>query len=130
MCVAAASSCDAATIIATDALTFTGELTDTFDDVDAPCGANGSEIVFEWTSDTTGTVQIDTADSDVGDTILYVGDATCGDTTGAICNDDSPEGGFTSLVEIEAVAGTTYFFYAESYGGGETGAITGAIARP
>ena len=130
VCRTAASSCEVATLIATDATTFGGELTDTFDDVIAPCGSNGPEIVFEWTSDTDGTVVIDTAASTVFDTILYVNDGVCGDIGGAVCNDDSPGGGFLSEVEIAAVSGTTYYLYVESYGGSETGAISGAITRP
>ena len=130
VCVAPRTSCDVAATIATDALTFTGELTDEFDDFAAPCGANGPEIVFEWTSDTTGSVVIDTLGSEVFDTILYVGIAECGDLGGAICNDDSPAGGFTSLVTLDAVADTPYVFYVEAFGGGETGVINGNITRP
>ena len=128
-CVAPGGSCDVATVVASDAVTFDGVLGDDFDDHAAPCGLNGPEIVFEWTSDTTGAVTIDTSGSEVFDTILYVNEGVCGDIEAAICNDDEDGLGFQSLVEIDATAGTTYFFYVEAYGGGETGGITGNITR-
>ena len=126
-CVAPSGSCDLATVIASDATEFSGFLDDAFDDHAAPCGVNGAEIVFEWTSDTTGEVTIDTAASAVVDTILYVNEGVCGDLEGATCNDDAI--GLRSAVTISATADTTYFFYVEAWGGDETGEISGAITR-
>ncbi len=128
-CVEFATSCGTAAPIATDALTFSGSMLSALDDVAAPCGFNGAEIVFEWVSDTTGSVTIDTFDTSF-DTILYVSEGVCGDVELAVCNDDLGGGVLQSAVTIEATAGTTYYFHTEQWGeAAPVGDVVGNITR-
>ena len=72
---------------------------------------------------------IDTYDSSISDTILYVSEGVCAPDGDALvaCNDDG-DVGFLSEVTFEATLGTTYFIFVEEWGGG-AGDIAGSIFR-
>ncbi len=141
LCSSVDSCIDALTVIPSDADSITASFADGIDTYFAPIscetGSEGSdELVFEWTADVTGTVQIDTAASTGAlDTILWVSEALCGTATELACNDDIDftADNYLSELTFDATTGTTYYFYVEEYnllGGGETdGDVTITIAR-
>jgi cysteine-rich repeat protein len=94
----------------------------------APCVADtGPEKVFAWTPARSGVATIDTCGSSY-DTVLYVREAICEDTSRDIaCNDDFC--GVGSSVFPEVQAGTTYFIFVDGFGA-SSGSFTLGVRPP
>ena len=90
------------------------------------CGGGGGELVWAYTAQQGGCLQLDTEGS-AFDTVLYVR-TDCGDAATQIeCNDDSI--GLQSSLEIDAEAGQTYYIFVDGYSDGARGEVVLNAAR-
>lgn len=116
-----------ATVISGSTLTVTGSNVGATKEPGEPNHAGnsgGKSIWYAWTAPTSGTVTLDTHGSTF-DTLLgvYTGSSVSTLTTIA-SNDDDPAGGTTtSKLTFRALAGTTYYFAVDGYGG-QSGSVT------
>ena len=77
-------------------------------------GARGREAVFEWSG--VGDFCVLTAGSGY-DTVLHAREGECGDPGAEIvCNDDNPDGGLQSRIDVRGEEGETYFFFVDGFG--------------
>ena len=84
-------------------------------------GARSNETVFQWTAANDGPVCLLTTDSDY-DTVIHVRESVCGDRERAVgCNDDNPDGGTQSRLQLDAQAGTDYFIFIDGYASNRSG---------
>ncbi|MCB9530027.1 MAG: hypothetical protein H6701_16855, partial [Myxococcales bacterium] len=77
--------------------------------------AAGPEMVYAFTAEAAGTLCIDTRGSQI-DTILTVRQAPCGAGDEVACNDDAADT-LDSELELEAMAGMTYYLVVDTFAG-------------
>jgi hypothetical protein len=89
----------------------------------------GASLWWSWTAPVSGSVQINTVGSSFDTTLgVYTGTAVGSLTT--IAGDDDSGGNNTSLVNISAVAGTTYQISVDGYGGATGQIVLSVYALP
>ncbi|MDE0892568.1 MAG: hypothetical protein OSB14_10325, partial [Planctomycetota bacterium] len=121
-----------------------GDGVNPFDSTSATTGAEGqneanclsygytqveSDVWFEWTCDTNGTVNVSTCNDASGDTKIaaYAAGACPADGSSIACNDDgSGCAGYTSSMDFACVSGTSYLIQVGMFPGnsGTTGNVT------
>jgi hypothetical protein len=84
------------------------------------CGATSAraDVAFRWRPTRTGLATITTiatTGADIDTTVSLFSAATCDSLSELGCDDDHPDGSLDSLLEIEVVAGTTYYLVVGSY---------------
>lgn len=74
---------------------------------------SNNDVSYAWTAPSTGRFVIDTAGS-ATDTLLYVRQG-CSTFTDLVCHDDVADMNLTSRVVLDAVMGTQYIIYVDSF---------------
>jgi len=103
--------------------TFTGTTLNATNDYSGECGkGDGKDVVFAFTSDVSGSAEIDLGGATVTkfDAELYVR-TTCTDTSTQVDCDDSGVG--LDKLAFNATAGTTYYVFVDGYNTDDEGAF-------
>jgi len=84
------------------------------------CGGGGGELVWAYTAPVAGCLRLDTEGS-AYDTVLYVRSDCADPATQIDCNDDAI--GLQSALEIETLAGATYYVFVDGYSANSVGEV-------